>query len=42
MRKLAYVLLILGIAIILYPGLMEWHEDRQTSQLLRSAEQASS
>lgn len=41
MRKIAYVLLLLGIAIILYPGLREWNEDRKTNQLLKTAEHAS-
>ncbi|WJH31169.1 hypothetical protein N6H13_11770 [Paenibacillus sp. CC-CFT742] len=39
MRKLGYVLMLLGVVVILYPQLSEWHADRQTSRLLMEAEQ---
>ncbi|MCG7384427.1 class D sortase [Paenibacillus sp. ACRRY] len=39
MRKLGYVLILLGVVVILYPQLSEWNAVRQTSQLLMEAEE---
>ncbi|CAM4522949.1 class D sortase [Paenibacillus macerans] len=40
MRKLSYLLILLGIAVIVAPMLMEWQADREQQRLLAEAEQA--
>ncbi|MGZ7440509.1 class D sortase [Paenibacillus sp. TH7-28] len=40
MRKLSYLLILLGIAVIAAPMLMEWQADREQLRLLAEAEQA--
>lgn len=40
MRKLSYLLILLGIAVIAAPMLMEWQADREQQRLLAEAEQA--
>ncbi|RRJ65262.1 class D sortase [Paenibacillus oralis] len=40
MRKLSYLLILLGIAVIAAPMLMEWQADREQQRLLAEVEQA--
>lgn len=40
MRKLSYLIILVGVLIMLYPKGSEWYEDRQQQKLLEEAEQA--
>lgn len=40
MRKLSYLIIIIGVLVMLYPKASEWMNDREQQKLLEAAEQA--